>query len=95
MPKCAFRVDQKVVCVKDDWNLFAEKYITPKIGDICTINYIGPWPPNYDDRWIFISFKEYQGGFKPDRFRPLTDISIFTAMLNCLPAKEKLLMGDS
>jgi hypothetical protein len=86
-----FRVGQKVECVDDnfgqlskDWDQLYVKNL-PKVGDICIVSYVGPFP-GYTPAWIFIRLEGFSGGFIPSNFRPIverkTDISVFTAMLN-------------
>lgn len=81
-----FVIGQKVVCVD------AEGVPTLQLGSIYTISQILPpkicrWRGRWRDE-IGLWFAElpvlsaYEAfGYAPDRFRPITDISIFTKML--------------
>lgn len=89
----SWHVGMKVVCVADDWEQVGGPERLPIKGEVYTIRSIAPGPDG-----IYVMLVEivnepmhYRQGlcemdFHADAFRPVqrrvTDISIFTAMLN-------------
>lgn len=86
----AFRIGQRVVCINDGWvhSLLHLLRFLPKKGEIYTIRGI-PQMPGGDVGLLFeeglndlCQLYKIEPSFSLANFRPMTDISIFIAMLD-------------
>ena len=82
-------IGQKVECIASggEWiNEYEKEMQGPKQGDILIIKGI-----SLIDGLTYLIFHEWPDWYDSKMFKPITDISIFTAMLNSVKKKEPVL----